>query len=68
MSKILKFTGTVGTIKVGSGVKFSFEIYEEDLPTNPDEREEAIDEIALEALWESGVVDWSYEQVGEEEA
>lgn len=64
---ILKFEGSVSTNKVGSECKFTFEIDEEDLPENTNEREHTLNEIALEALWESGQIDWGYEQIGTEE-
>ena len=60
--KLLKFTGTVSTQKCGSECAFTFEVYEQDLPTDKNEREDYLNKIALEALWESGQVDWSYEQ------
>ena len=67
MGKILKFEGRVGTNKVGSDCTFTFEIDEEDLPNTPARRTEYIDKVAQEAMWESGTIDWSFEQVGEEE-
>lgn len=65
---ILKFRGTVGTNKVGSDCEFEFEVDEEDLPKNTDERKRALNEIGLEALWESGMIEWNFEQVGTEES
>lgn len=63
----LRFAGTVGTRKVGSECEFEFEIDEADLPEDATAREEYIDKAALEAVWESGIIDWSFEQVGEED-
>jgi hypothetical protein len=40
-----------------------FEIDDEDLPEDPQKREDAINDRALEALWESGVIDWSFAEV-----
>lgn len=56
----LTFTGTVRTNKVGSEAHFQFEVEEEDLPDDPQKREEVLDQLGLEALWESGMVHWSY--------
>ena len=64
---ILKFKGTVSTNKVGSECDFEFEVDEEDLPEDSGKREKMIHEIAQEALWESGQIDWTYEQVESEE-
>lgn len=64
---ILKFKGTVSTDKVGSECEFEFEVDEDDLPEDAEERKATIHEIGLEALWESGVLDWGYEQVEGEE-
>lgn len=59
---ILKFVGTVSTNRVGSACRFNFEVDEEDLPDDPDKRRVKLDDIAQEAIWESGMVSWDYEQ------
>jgi hypothetical protein len=61
---IRKYRGEVSTRKVGSKSTFEFEIDDEDLPEDPQEHEDAINDRALEALWESGVIDWSFGEVG----
>ena len=60
---IRKYKGYVRTNKVGSECEFEFEIDDEELPEDPQEREQEINEIALDALWGSGKIDWSYEEV-----
>ena len=63
---MLKFRGVVKTNKVGSECSFEFEVDEEGLPDGPPERSKALNDAALEALWESGQVEWDYEQIDEE--
>jgi hypothetical protein len=63
---ILKFKSTVRTDKIGSECKFTFKIDEEDLPEDPGDRDDVIHELAKEALWDSGTIYWSYEQVEDE--
>jgi hypothetical protein len=60
---IRKYRGVVSTNRVGSECDFEFEIDDEDLPEDPGKRERMINEIALEALWGSGQIDWDYEEV-----
>lgn len=60
---IRKYRGEVSTNKVGSECSFEFEIDDEDLPEDPGKRARAIDKIALEALWDSGQLEWGYEEV-----
>lgn len=60
---LMKFVGKVSTNKVGSECDFEFTVDEDDLPTDPDKRARAIEEMAQEALWGSGSFDWSYAQV-----
>jgi hypothetical protein len=62
---ILIYTGRVGTNKVGSDCEFEFEIDTELCPTSEPERTDYIDKGAQEAMWESGIIDWSYQQVEE---
>jgi len=67
MGKMWRVVGRVGTNKVGSECDFEFEVDEEDLPLDPEKRKEVIEDMAREAMWDSGKVDWNYEQVGEED-
>lgn len=64
---IRKYIGTVSTNKVGSGCEFEFEIDDEDLPEDPEEARSVINNIALEALWDSGKINWAYGEVAESE-
>jgi hypothetical protein len=57
---ILKFIGTVSTNKVGSDCEFTFEVYEASLPKGKQARQDYLDAEALNAMWESGQVEWSY--------
>ena len=57
-----KYVGRVRTNNIGSECEFEFEVDDEDLPEDPDERAGTLNEIALEALWESGKVEWSYKE------
>ena len=62
----LRYRGTVRTARVGSQCTFEFTIEEDDLPEREVERNVAIEKIAQEALWESGVFEWGYEQIAKE--
>lgn len=68
MGKVLKFRGTVSTNRVRSECTFEFEIDEGDLSKDPSRREQEIDRIALDELWNSGQLSWGYEQIEEEES
>lgn len=57
---IRKFIGTVSTNKVGSDCEFMFEVDEASLPKGKQAREDYLDNEALQAMWESGQVEWSY--------
>lgn len=65
---IRKYEGKVHTSKIGSTCEFGFEIDDDDLPEDPGKREREINKIALEALWESGVLEWGYEEVASEDS
>lgn len=66
---IRKYEGKVSTNKIGSECEFEFEIDDDDLPEdNPGKRERMINAIALEALWDSGIIDWGYEEVASKDS
>jgi hypothetical protein len=60
-----KYIGVVRTNKVGSECEFEFEIDDKNLPTDPTARKEAIENIARDALYESGMFEWSYNEEAE---
>lgn len=59
-----KYIGTVSTNKVGSECDFEFEVDDEELPAEKNARADALEKIASEALWGSGMIDWSFEEKG----
>ena len=62
---IRKYIGHVQTSKVGSRSEFEFEVDDEDMPEDPAEMRKAIDKVAHEAMYESGVFEWGYNEVAE---
>lgn len=65
---IRKYKGEVSTDKAKSISEFYFEIDDEDLPEDPNERRAAIDDIALEEMLESGKMRWDFGEVTEDDA
>lgn len=55
-----KYLGVIRTDKSGSETEFEFEVDDDALPTAPQARTDALETLARDAMWGSGLLELSF--------